>query len=76
MQPQTTDLAQPDAFYESHFPILAEIASSRFNIPEADAEELAHEVLLASLGHLDTPEPEVWLHASLTYAARRRSGGK
>jgi DNA-directed RNA polymerase specialized sigma24 family protein len=63
----------PERFYREHFPPLVELALTN-NLPREQAEELAHEILLASLlqmpriGNLET-----WLRGSLTCAIAHRA---
>lgn len=65
---------QPEAFYRAQLPILIDLVTSRFDLDEITAEDLAHEILLVSLVHPVPAEArEAWLRASLLYAAERRS---
>ena len=65
----TTD--DPVDLYLTHYGMLVAIARSEFDIPEADAELLAHQVFLSVLRCLDQiTDPRTWLVAAMTYAAR------
>jgi len=64
---------QSDEFYRDHFVILFEMATSRFNVPPDDAEELAHELLLACICQVKRIEnPLTWLTGALRCAVRGR----
>ncbi|HEV7764458.1 MAG TPA: hypothetical protein VGQ76_05615 [Thermoanaerobaculia bacterium] len=63
--------AGDEAAYEHYFATLSAIAALQFQIPAADAEVLANEVLLASLRHrLNESNAERWLVGAITSAAR------
>jgi hypothetical protein len=61
-----------EALFASHFHALATIAISEFKIPNPDAEEIAHGVLISAICHLpritDLP---AWLHGAIVCAAEQ-----
>jgi hypothetical protein len=64
------------AAYEHYFATLSAIAALQFQIPAADADVLANDVLLASLRHrLNETNAERWLIGAITSAARGYRGG-
>lgn len=64
---------QPEAFYQRYFPALVLAATSTFNIPEDEAEELAEEILVTSLRKLATIEDvQGWLLGALQAASETR----
>lgn len=70
---ESNPLADPEALYERHVPGLVNYAVRELNIPRAEAEELATNILLASLRQLATiPDLSRWLRAAMTLAARSR----
>ena len=77
----TTSTSDNDDFYSAHCSELVEIATKEFNIPVADAEQLAFDVFLSALRHrFKMTEPRTWLVAAITFAARhynaRTSGAR
>lgn len=69
--PPNLDDAQLEAIYTHHFGILTQIATSEFQIPEPDAEEMAHDVLIAALrqsARID--DADAWFRGAITFAAR------
>ena len=68
------DPDQLEALYAEHFSALAEIATSEFGIPPAEAEQIADDVFVAGLRHLGkVPDPHQWLLAAIRDAARHSS---
>lgn len=66
-------LADPESLYHRHVPGLVNYAVRELGVPRAEAEELAMNVLLASIRQLATiPDLAVWLRAAMTFAARRK----
>ena len=66
---------QAEAFYAQHFPALVRAATTRFAIPEGEAEDLADAILLSSLRHLPTiDDVQTWLLGALTSAAAQDRG--
>lgn len=65
----------PETFYHEHLPPLVELAVSN-HIDREEAEELAHEVLLASLLSLPRiANIKSWLAGSLRSAIASRNAG-
>ena len=63
-----------EALYVEHFDALAEIAASEYGIAPAEAEQLADDVFIAGLRHLEkAPDPHQWLLAAIRDAARHSS---
>ena len=63
-----------EALYAKHFDALAEIATSEFGIPPAEANRSTHDVFVAGLRHLGkAPDPFKWLLAAIRDAARNSS---
>lgn len=61
---------QAEAFYARYFPALVSAATTRFAIPEDEAEELADAILVSSLRHLPTMDDvQTWLLGALTCTA-------
>ena len=66
-------LADPETLYALHVPGLVNYAVQELHIPRAEAEELATDILLASIRQLATiPDLPTWLRAAMTFAARRK----
>lgn len=69
-----TDL-QMEKFYREHFASLMDMAVSQFKLPEADAEDLVGDILMASLLQLPRiQDPKIWFAGALTMAVRHRKG--
>lgn len=65
----------PEELYSEHFPPLVDLALSK-DVPFDVAEQLAHEVLLASLLHLHKIDDlKLRLTSALTCAITTRQGG-
>jgi hypothetical protein len=63
---------QAEVFYARYFPALVNAATTRFAIPEDEAEELADAILMSSLRHLPTMDDvQTWLLGALTSAVAR-----
>ena len=65
---------QIESIYNEHFATLAEMAVDRFKLSEADAAEVAHDILLASI--LQRPrivDMKAWLTGALTAVALKRA---
>ena len=64
--------ADEDAHYERYFPALVILGTQELQLSQQVAEALAHEVLMASIRHLETtPDIQLWLYQSMTAAAER-----
>jgi DNA-directed RNA polymerase specialized sigma24 family protein len=64
---------QSGEFYTEHFTILRKMAMSRYGLSAADAEELAHELLVACLCQVKRiDDPLIWLTGALQCAVQRR----
>ncbi|HYI09164.1 MAG TPA: hypothetical protein VEK57_08835 [Thermoanaerobaculia bacterium] len=64
--------ADEDAYYERYFPALVILGTQELQLSQEAAEALAHEVLMASIRHLETTEDiQLWLYQSMTAAAER-----
>lgn len=61
------------AVYERYFDFLFDIATAKFNFSPDRAEELVHEILLASLRHRLVGDPDSWLLGAITTAANREN---
>lgn len=60
-----------EAIYEQYFPLLVQIASFKFQVPETEAETLAHDVLIGFLRKADTViQVRPWLIGAICYASR------
>lgn len=71
MDTEPNPLADPETLYDRHVPGLVDYAVEELHVPRAEAEELAANVLLASLRQLATiPDLAVWLRAAMTFAVR------
>jgi hypothetical protein len=61
-------------FYSEHATVLTKAAASQFNIPPDVAEQLVHEILVASV--IQQPrimDPAAWFMGALTKAAQRNT---
>lgn len=75
--PSDLDDAQLEAVYTRHFGILTQIASAEFHIPDEDAEEMAHDVLLAALKQSDKIQnADLWFRGAIVHAAQRYTKGR
>jgi DNA-directed RNA polymerase specialized sigma24 family protein len=75
MPDSITPEADDAAAYEYYFSTLSTLAASHFETSAADAEGLAHEVLLASLRHrLNEANAEGWLFGAITCAVHNHRG--
>lgn len=73
--PPNLDDGQLEAIYTRHFGIITQIATSEFRIPEPDAEEMAHDILIAALrqsARID--DADAWFRGAITFAARAYAG--
>jgi hypothetical protein len=71
---RATDL-DPEELYNEHFAPLVDLALSK-DVPFDVAEQLANDVLLASLLHLrKIDDLRLWLAGALTCAITTRQGG-
>ena len=61
--------------YRAHARELHEIATTQFGLPDAVAQELAHDILLASLLRIGTSDLRSWLRGAMVCAARRFKEG-
>jgi DNA-directed RNA polymerase specialized sigma24 family protein len=69
--PPDLDDRQLEALYTRHFCILTEIATAEFHIPKPDAEELAHDILMASFKQSSRiDDADAWFRGAMTHAAR------
>jgi RNA polymerase sigma factor (sigma-70 family) len=60
-----------EAVYEQYFPLLAQIAVFKFQVPDADAEALVHDVLISYLRKSkDILDLRPWLIGAICYASR------
>lgn len=60
-----------EAIYERYFPLLAQIAVFKFQVPDTDAEALVHDVLISYLRKADDiTELRPWLIGAICYASR------
>jgi RNA polymerase sigma factor (sigma-70 family) len=60
-----------EAVYERYFPLLAQIAAFKFQVPDGDAEALVHDVLISYLRKSeDIVELRSWLIGAICYASR------
>ena len=65
------DDLQFEAIYEQYFPLLAQIAIFKFQVPDADAEALVHDVLISYLRKSDEIlDLRPWLIGAICYASR------
>ena len=64
-------LADPERLYDLHIPDLVNYAVNELHIPPREAEELATNILLASVRQLATiPDVPAWLRGAMDLAAR------
>ena len=60
-----------EAVYAQYFELLVQIASFKFQVPETDAEALAHDVLMSYLRKAATvADLRPWLIGAICYASR------
>ncbi len=60
-----------EAIYEQYFPLLAQIAVFKFQVPDTEAEALVHDVLIGYLRKsTDIVELRRWLIGAICYASR------
>jgi RNA polymerase sigma factor (sigma-70 family) len=60
-----------EAIYDRYFDLLVQIASFKFQVPDADAEALAHDVLIGYLRKAATVvDLRPWLIGAICYASR------
>ncbi|HVG25950.1 MAG TPA: sigma-70 family RNA polymerase sigma factor [Thermoanaerobaculia bacterium] len=60
-----------EAIYEQYFPLLAQIAVFKFQVPDTDAEALVHDVLISYLRKSeDILDLRPWLIGAICYASR------
>lgn len=60
-----------EAIYEQYFPLLAQIAVFKFQVPDTDAEALVHDVLISYLRKADDiADLRPWLIGAICYASR------
>ncbi|HEX2060828.1 MAG TPA: sigma-70 family RNA polymerase sigma factor [Thermoanaerobaculia bacterium] len=60
-----------EAVYEQYFPLLMQIAVFKFQVPDAEAEGLVHDVLMSYLKKSATVlELRPWLIGAICYASR------
>jgi RNA polymerase sigma factor (sigma-70 family) len=65
------DEQQFEAVYEQYFPLLAQIAIFKFQVPDADAEALVHDVLVSYLRKSEEiVDLRRWLIGAICYASR------
>lgn len=65
------DAEQLEAIYRDYFADLTQVAVTRFDVPEQDAEHLVHDVLLSAVRQLHRREdPHSWLIGAVVHAAR------
>ena len=65
------DDRQFEAIYEQYFPLLAQIAVFKFQVPDTDAEALVHDVLISYLRKSeDITDLRPWLIGAICYASR------
>jgi RNA polymerase sigma factor (sigma-70 family) len=68
--PQVDD-RQFEAVYEQYFPLLVQIASYKFSVPDSEAEALTHDVLISYLRKSTSIiELRPWLIGAICYASR------
>jgi DNA-directed RNA polymerase specialized sigma24 family protein len=62
-----------EAFFDEHFTALTDMAVGRFELSEADAEDVANEILLATLFNLPRVDDiKPWLAGALAYAVQKQ----
>lgn len=60
-----------EAVYEQYFPLLMQIAMFKFQVPDAEAEGLVHDVLMSYLKKASSVlELRPWLIGAICYASR------
>ncbi|HEX7809366.1 MAG TPA: sigma-70 family RNA polymerase sigma factor [Thermoanaerobaculia bacterium] len=65
------DHEQFEAVYEQYFDMLVRVANFKFNVPDPDAEALAHDVLITYLRkHHLIDDLRAWLIGAICYASR------
>jgi hypothetical protein len=63
------------ALFGAHFDAIAQLAAERFQLPAEAAEQVAYDVLLASLPHVDNvSDLRAWLVGATAAAASRAAG--
>lgn len=73
MDTDPNPLADPDSLYDLHIPGLVNYAVNELQIPRREAEELATDILLASIRQLATiPDVPAWLRGAMSCAAGRK----
>ncbi|HYC93774.1 MAG TPA: hypothetical protein VEO54_31515 [Thermoanaerobaculia bacterium] len=61
----------PEAFYDHYIPLLVDLGTSECGLSRADAQKLAHEVLVVALGSVGRIDNmRAWLTATMRSAAR------
>lgn len=59
-----------EVFYLEELLAITEIAIREYELPELEAEALAHHILMGNLRHIrDDGKARIWLTAALRYAA-------
>jgi DNA-directed RNA polymerase specialized sigma24 family protein len=66
-----------EAMYDHYMVALTLIGTSQFGMRRADAENLAHDILIASLGSMSRiADLRTWLTASMLSAAQRETNAR
>jgi DNA-directed RNA polymerase specialized sigma24 family protein len=69
------DARELEAIYKLHFNVLSEMAVSEFHLPHGDAEELAHDILIAAIRSSPRiTDLTTWLRGAVTCAAAEYNG--
>ena len=71
----TLEAPPPEAIYLEQFSRLVVAGVEEYQLTEDVAEELAHDILLASLHQDQIDDPSTWYAAALKYAVVRRNRG-
>jgi hypothetical protein len=62
-----------EAFFNEHFAALTSMAVGQFKLSESDAEDIANEILLASIFNLPRiDEIKPWLAGALAHAVQKQ----
>lgn len=75
MKPSPDDALPQAQFLELHFPRLVALAISEYHIPESEAGQLVHDLILVQLFRRSAPaDAESWLNDALRSAAHSLAG--
>lgn len=71
MDADPNPLADPESLFHLHMPALLDYAVNELQIPRPEAEQLAANILLASIRQLATiPDIPTWLRGAMDMAVR------